>query len=97
VAFFEAAPMKEASRASAGARRARGRFGRVAAWLLALIMVFLTGFALVSATATLQAGSDARSASILSDDYQQARYWVSAEESLERKYRVEPGRRVGIV
>ena len=91
MAFLEAAPIKEASRASARARTARGRFGRAAAWLLALIMVILTGFALVSATAMLQAGTDARSASILSDDYQQARYWVGAEESLERKYRVEPG------
>ncbi len=64
---------------------------RVATLALIIVLAFLAGFALWAALATDQAAGRARRASQLSDAYQQARYAVGAEESLERKYRLEPG------
>jgi len=65
--------------------------GHVATLALALVLAFLAGFAFWAALATNQVAGRARHASALSDEYQQARYAVGAEESLERKYRLEPG------
>ncbi len=65
--------------------------GHAATLALALVLAFLSGFAFWAALATNQVAGRARHASELSDEYQQARYAVGAEESLERKYRLEPG------
>ena len=53
--------------------------------------MLLTGFALWAAFSTNRAARQADRLSRLSDAYQQARFAVGAEESLERKYRLEPG------
>jgi signal transduction histidine kinase len=67
------------------------RLGRLASAGLAIVLIFLTGFALWVAFATNRAATFAKHASDLSDKYEQARYAIGAEESLERKYRLEPG------
>jgi diguanylate cyclase len=61
---------------------------------LAAVLVLLTGFALWAAFSTNRAARQADRLSRLSDAYQQARFAVGAEESLERKYRLEPGAEV---
>jgi diguanylate cyclase (GGDEF)-like protein len=61
---------------------------------LAAVLVLLTGFALWVAFSTNRAARQADRLSRLSDAYQQARFAVGAEESLERKYRLEPGAEV---
>jgi diguanylate cyclase len=58
------------------------------------VLVLLTGFALWAAFSTNRAARQADRLSRLSDAYQQARFAVGAEESLERKYRLEPGAEV---
>jgi signal transduction histidine kinase len=64
--------------------------GRLATIGLLLVLIVLTGFAIVSALRTdMAAGAAARSTG-LNDLYWQARYAVASEESLERKYRLEP-------
>jgi diguanylate cyclase (GGDEF)-like protein len=58
---------------------------------LAAVLLALTGFALLAAYSTNRAARQADHFNRLSDAYQQARFAVAAEESLERKYRLEPG------
>ena len=58
---------------------------------LSAVILGIGGFALWSATTMNEAAEDSAAATRLSDAYQQARYAVGAEESLERKYRLEPG------
>jgi hypothetical protein len=72
-------------------RRPSAGLARAAYGALAAVLVFLAGFALWAAVTTHQAADHAERASILSDQYQQARYWIGAEESLERKYGLEGG------
>jgi predicted negative regulator of RcsB-dependent stress response len=67
---------------------------RLATAGLAAVLVVLTGFALWAASSTNRAAHQADRLSRLSDAYQQARFAVAAEESLERKYRLEPGHEV---
>jgi hypothetical protein len=58
------------------------------------VVVTLLGvsvFAVWSSQATANAAAAAVAASRLSDDYVRAASAVAAEESLERKYRLEPG------
>jgi diguanylate cyclase (GGDEF)-like protein len=69
-------------------RRAVTRLATVG---LAGVLVVLTGFALWAASSTDRAARQADRLSSLRDAYQQARFAVAAEESLERKYRLEPG------
>jgi diguanylate cyclase (GGDEF)-like protein len=64
---------------------------RLATGGMAAVLVVLAGFALWAAYSTNRAASQADRLSRLSDNYQQARFAVAAEESLERKYRLEPG------
>jgi len=64
---------------------------RLATAGLAAVLAVLTGFALWAAYSTNRAARQADRLSSLSDAYQQARFAVAAEESLERKYRLEPG------
>jgi diguanylate cyclase (GGDEF)-like protein/PAS domain S-box-containing protein len=69
--------------------------GRLAALGLLAVLVALPGFALWGAVSTYRSGMSARHATLLSDAFEEARYQVGAEESLERKYRLEPGPEVG--
>ena len=64
---------------------------RLATAGLAGVLVVLTGFALWAAYTTHRAARQADRLSHLSDAYQQARFAVATEQSLERKYRLEPG------
>src|SRR4051812_47302310 len=68
--------------------------GRAASLGLCVVLLFLTGFSVWVAVATNQAAISTKRASTLSDKYEQARYAVGAEESLERKYRLEPSAEV---
>ena len=66
------------------------RQGRFAAAGIVLILLAVSGFAVVSSHATAAAARGATLASRLSDAYARAASAVAAEESLERKYRLEP-------
>ncbi len=72
----------------------RPTFRQLGPWIsaaLALILLLLTGFALGTSWLTQGVTQDVKHATGLSDQFTEARYWVGAEESLERKYRLEPG------
>ena len=56
-----------------------------------LVLLVIGAFALWSSTVTANAVVRADVASRLADDYEQAARAVAGEESLERKYRLEPG------
>ncbi len=58
------------------------------------MLLLLSGFGIVSAHRTDGAARHVSASSALSDVYQRARFAVGEEESLERKYRLEPGREV---
>jgi len=64
---------------------------RLASIGLVLVMFGVSTFAVWSSQATSAAARSADVASTLADSYAQAAVAVAAEESLERKYRLEPG------
>jgi diguanylate cyclase len=64
---------------------------RVALCGLAAVLLVLTTFGVASALRTSHAAARVSVSSDLSDAYQRARFAVGEEESLERKYRLEPG------
>ncbi len=68
-----------------------GRRSRLASIALVVVLLAVSAFAVWSSQATSAAVDRAVSASLLSDDYSEAASAVGAEESLERKYRLEPG------
>jgi len=74
--------------------RGQGRAGRLTSLGLLAVLVALPGFALWGATSTYRTGVAVRHATELSNAFEAARYAVAAEESLERKYRLEPGQAV---
>jgi len=67
---------------------------RLASLGLVGVLVVLPSLALWAAVITYYAGSAAKSAIQLSATFEKARFAVGAEESLERKYRLEPGKEV---
>jgi diguanylate cyclase (GGDEF)-like protein len=58
---------------------------------LLAVLCFLAGFSIVTQTRDASLSRRADAANTLSSVYQDARFWVGQEESLERKYRLEPG------
>jgi diguanylate cyclase (GGDEF)-like protein len=58
---------------------------------LVLVLLAVSAFAVIASQLTSNAASSAVAASGLSDDYATAATAVAGEESLERKYRLEPG------
>ncbi len=68
-----------------------GRRSRYASVALVAVVFGVSGFAFWSSETTSSATSGAVKASGLSDDYAAAAGAVAAQESLERKYRLEPG------
>jgi diguanylate cyclase (GGDEF)-like protein/PAS domain S-box-containing protein len=64
---------------------------RFASFGLAAVFLILTVFAMSSAIVSFRAGMAAQHAGRLSDIYTTAKFLVGEEESLERKYRIEPG------
>jgi diguanylate cyclase (GGDEF)-like protein len=69
----------------------RSHFNALITGALALVLCGMGGFAIFGVVMTQRATDAVHVAEDLNDQYQQARYWVGAEESLERKYRLEPG------
>jgi diguanylate cyclase (GGDEF)-like protein/PAS domain S-box-containing protein len=74
-----------------GPRHATARFATLG---LPGILLILPLFALHSALSSYRAGTAAKRASEQSNAFQDARYAIGAEESLERKYRLEPSTNV---
>ncbi len=68
-----------------------GRRSRLAGGALVLVLLAVSVFAVWSSEATSEASARAVMAGGLSDDYAEAANAVGGEESLERKYRLEPG------
>jgi diguanylate cyclase (GGDEF)-like protein/PAS domain S-box-containing protein len=64
---------------------------RLAGFGVVAILLGVSGFAVWSSHLTAAAAHGATTANQLSDDYARADSAVAAEESLERKYRLEPG------
>jgi diguanylate cyclase (GGDEF)-like protein len=77
----------------AGARTAvlGRRASRTAVIGLAVALLSVTGYVLVTSWVTAAEARIADASSRLSDDYEGASAAVQSEESLERKYRLEPG------
>jgi diguanylate cyclase (GGDEF)-like protein len=67
------------------------RFGRFAALGLAVTLLALTVLSLVGVTSTRNAAALVARSTALADAYARAKEAVAAEESLERKYRLERG------
>jgi diguanylate cyclase (GGDEF)-like protein len=64
--------------------------GRFASLAMAAVLLFLASFSVGIVVASKFAENKEEHATQLSNLYQEARYEVGAEESLERKYRLEP-------
>jgi diguanylate cyclase (GGDEF)-like protein len=58
---------------------------------LLVVLCFLAGFSVMTQTRAAGQSRRADAAGTMSNLYQDARFWVGQEESLERKYRLEPG------
>ena len=70
--------------------RVRARGSRLASAGLIVVLLALSAVAIGSSQLTARAGRQAAVADVLNDDYSAAATAVAAEESLERKYRLEP-------
>ncbi|WP_123365183.1 bifunctional diguanylate cyclase/phosphodiesterase [Pseudomonas brassicacearum] len=64
---------------------------RWAGYCLVAVLLAISGFAVWSSITTGRLGQEAIASSLLSDDYTSAAFAVTEAESLERKYRLEPG------
>ena len=67
------------------------RRNRVAGVVFVLVLLGVSSYAVWSSQATSAAATEGIAADGLSDDFERAAGAVNAEESLERKYRLEPG------
>jgi len=86
------APAAGPDHADSGVARERpGGFHRLATIGLVVVLLGASGFALWSSQSTSSAAQRAITANRLSDSFAAAAKAVAAEESLERKYRLEPG------
>ena len=68
--------------------------GHLASFGLAGVLIALSIFAMWGALSTYRAGNAAKHFSKLSDAFEQARFAVATEESLNRKYRLQPSAEV---
>jgi diguanylate cyclase len=96
-----AASETAAGRAGRTAARTRSdvraaRRSQVASVGLVLVLLAVSVFAVVESQLTAAAAEKAVAASTVSEDYWRAATAVGAEESLERKYRLEPGEGVRV-
>ncbi len=69
----------------------QGQLAKASSVGLYVVLVVVTGFALWSSMSTSRSAKRAIASSTLSDHYASAATAVAAAESLERKYRLEPG------
>jgi signal transduction histidine kinase/CheY-like chemotaxis protein len=67
------------------------RVARLAGFGLGTVLVLLAAFAVTASLLTSRAAAQASEKTALSAAYERARFAVGEEESLERKYRLEPG------
>jgi diguanylate cyclase len=74
-----------------GGRPGRGRNSRGATLGLTVVLLGVSGFGLWSSQSTSRSSEQALMATRLSNSFADAAKAVAAEESLERKYRLEPG------
>ncbi len=74
-----------------GTVRLGRRASRIATAGLVAVLLVVTALVLVTAGVNAAAARSADASSRLSDDYRRASTAVAAQESLERKYRLEPG------
>ena len=72
------------------------RRSQVASVGLVLVLLAVSVFAVVESQLTAAAAEEAVAASTVSEDYWRVATAVAAEESLERKYRLEPGEGVRV-
>jgi diguanylate cyclase (GGDEF)-like protein/putative nucleotidyltransferase with HDIG domain len=71
--------------------RATGRWAlRASVVGLLVVLCLLAGFSILAQTRIAERSKGADQATRVSETYQDARFWVGQEESLERKYRLEP-------
>jgi diguanylate cyclase len=87
-------PLDPLARAGLGLPGSDGRLAgrsQIASSALVLVLLGVSVFAVWSSQATRTATGQAAAASHLSDDYAQGSSAVGAEESLDSKYRLEPG------
>jgi diguanylate cyclase (GGDEF)-like protein len=92
-----AMPAPEAGTLARGEREPRARAApRLAIAGVACVLVLLTGFALWAASSTDRVAQQAARLTELNDAYQRARFLIAVEESLERKYRLEPAQDVRV-
>ncbi len=93
--FRDSAP--RASPHNGGELSSHSRSRVAARWAslgLVAVIAVLPAFALWSAASSFRAGAAGKHASEVSDAFDDARYAMGAEESLERKYRLEPGEEI---
>ena len=83
---------KTAANAQSDVRAARR--SKMASVGLVVVLLGVSVFAVVESQLTARAAEEAVAASTVSEDYWRAATAVAAEESLERKYRLEPGEAV---
>ena len=76
---------------AAGAGRSDRTRAQIATYGLGVVLLAVSLFAIWSSVSTSRLGGEAIESSILADHYAEARAAVAEEESLERKYRLEPG------
>jgi diguanylate cyclase (GGDEF)-like protein/PAS domain S-box-containing protein len=67
---------------------------RLASVALALVLALLSASALLGAFFSYRSGTETKQATEISEAFEQGRFFVGAEESLERKYRLEPSSEV---
>jgi signal transduction histidine kinase len=67
---------------------------KIASSALAIVLIVLACIGYWGASFSFQTGNAAEQASALSRSFEEARFSVAAEESLERKYRLEPSAKV---
>lgn len=88
--------MREHDSTDSRTDRAAGR-SRAASVGLALVLLCVSGFAIWSSQATADAAHTAATTNQLSDDYAAAAAALKSEESLENKYRLDPGQNVRLL
>jgi diguanylate cyclase len=85
---------RTAARTRSDVRAARR--SQMASVALVLVLLAVSVFAVAESQLTAAAAEEAVAASTVSEDYWRAATAVGAEESLERKYRLEPGEGVRV-
>jgi diguanylate cyclase (GGDEF)-like protein len=88
-------PLRQRKRFATMSARRDGRTTRVVTWCstagLVAVLCFLAGFSVLTQRKVADRSRAADEATKLAAVYADARFWVGQEQSLERKYQLEPG------